>query len=583
MRCPICGQETSSDAASCAHCGTNFQILQESLHGKLHSATETLPTDQVNNKRTKSRFPVSVRVICAATAFLLAAAAILLWPDSPPSVELPPNTSSSATGSPTTLSTRPTTSPTTSPTTAPPTTDPTPPDPVRYVGKYLSSQHSIEIGTDLEATTVLFDESHVEKILASALTYSQPSLDGSVRALLTADNTLYVAKDGALTLVDTNVGTDFKLSAMGNSILYCQQTPGGKEKLCVYSVDEKQKLVISNDYDKILDSCISPNGRNIAFRYAGNSENLPELFCFFDWSACFSLGYCDESLISISDSGELIYALQTNQNNLWCYNIDGGKELIGYSIRTPVYLNMDHSQILFHSEKRSFLSVAGKNAAIFAEYYAVPLLPLDSASFYSGYSTTIPFESFYGHIYERYADSSLLYIDSYQYYWIASDIQNTKLAPGGRYVFFQQSGRPGYFDLAGDLVHYIATAADPYRLQVSPTAIDGYPPDSIFFAYTVGGVLYYGALTSMGLEVESADCSPDSYCFGRKGLYYMNDSAVFIERAEGHQKLPLEFGSVYSTSSGHVRFITRNYCYYLQNGSFIPYGSAVNYWDEELD
>ncbi len=568
MHCPICGREVPENAKRCPHCSTKYKVLQRSLAPR--------------SRPDKKRSAVSVRVVCGLAAVVIAVSGIQLlpkqeFPGTTGSMERPPAP----------------TSPTTAATTAPPTTAAPYPStdvslPPQQEISYCSKSSSVIIGNLQGQLTAVFDGSSIMTYEYSCMQKSESSLNGEAQAVLMTDRSLYIATGGILYLVDTNVDTNFKLSALGRGIVYSVALEDGRMELRLYLSALDQKYTILNYNHELLDFVISPGGTTVAYRYHDESvDKTPQLACFL-YGETTELGPCDYHLLSVSAGGTHIYAYM-NQ-----YQGQIGKALRRYStssaytdiheyIDSRFYTNLDHTQILFYENNSTWLADSKGNVSELYAYELYPILPQD-ADIFSGSPRcyTLPYEDLRKQtLYYTGNGMQLYYFSDYGGRSVASDVEEYALAPGGYIAFYTRELTLYAIDLRSDSIIIIDSLPDSYSLQISPCFYDTPVGSLLGFAYKLNGSLIYGWLnpetytTAISHVGFANNINFSCYAFGRNGLSLIWNNELHTFGPERDTMISCDGYYLISNSDGVLTVSDHKTLYFLNDNKLIPYQSVV--------
>lgn len=434
MRCPHCHAKNEHNAAFCRDCGA--WILAEFY-------TQP-PSSQEATKKSVARKRVCIALISAVCAIALFVAMIPFWSQSAPET------------------TRPATSAQKPTETEPSVTVPWSP----YI---LSESHLISFSdgkylTFLAGDTVLSEKLATDELWQVRL---KKNVTDSVGAYRDVDGNLYrIQKDG-VQFVANNV-TDYMLSYSGSTILYTTM----HREVFLYRADNTYLRITESAFSLFpTSSVISPNGEYVALicpvtNFGPRLVQGQELYYYYAGKLQPLCTIQDAQLLSISDDGQTIYALRTTDNMLLSITPDSIITELGvysefYASSTHgmlylrlMYLNADHSQILYHQEDGSYLSTDGQPGQKISDITLEPKCPMHCNIIQtSSYCATYPHDELLGHAYlateftppnASYAGGkrtlSVWYVDQTgQAVPLISNTTQHALDPTGRYVYYLTS------------------------------------------------------------------------------------------------------------------------------------------------
>ena len=270
------------------------------------------------------------------------------------------------------------------------------------------------------------------------------------------DSELYVLKGKKLIRVAEDVD-GYRISVNGKGIVYYTENEKGEDDylttytLYLYNVSNKKTTTISSDaYGPSFE--VSPDGKSVAYYEASYDKDAKKteyslmLFSGKDSSEITSFDNTDKKeidLIAIANKGKYIYAIETkwtdsskSESTMYCYNNKGKATKLGETNDDDVYLNKDHTQIMFYDEGNTYIATKGK-AAEKAAKKSLELIAPSNAAYYD--STTMPVDNFYGKTYMADADKG------YDVYMIKKGGKSNKLVDSGYNISVDESGDYIYF------------------------------------------------------------------------------------------------------------------------------------------
>ncbi len=226
------------------------------------------------------------------------------------------------------------------------------------------------------------------------------TMDGKYYAIEDSDGVLYVLNGKKLTKVAEDV-KDCTLAVTGKGLLYTVDNDD-KTELYHYTVGGKSVLVS----DEAIQWIISPDGKTAAYTtYEDEKTNV----YYFDGKKSEKISSTYTTLLAMNNGGKYIYGIVYDDDdafnptkNLVSLNKKGEKTKIASGLSsTTVYLNYEHTQILFYEDSKTYVSEKAKDAVKISSREIIPVLIGNSIYNYgSGDSIhTAPMKNLYNHIY----------------------------------------------------------------------------------------------------------------------------------------------------------------------------------------
>ena len=244
------------------------------------------------------------------------------------------------------------------------------------------------------------------EISQQEITHSMASLDGSVQALLTERNALWLILEGQLLqLTDNAVFVDLSLN--GEYILWIDAA----STLCGYDITENQTEQIA---ENAASASVSPLGKTVAYSVSNPDGSI---------SAWVRTGgearpFGEELMpFALAENAELVYALGTQDGRLHILD-ETGSAVSAPAALVPgqdVFLSSDHRQILFPCREGWYFQSAGRGIVLDAAPLKQAVTP-NGASILQRESISItslslPTENLLGHFYLD-TDHNLWYLDT---------------------------------------------------------------------------------------------------------------------------------------------------------------------------
>lgn len=265
------------------------------------------------------------------------------------------------------------------------------------------------------------------------------SLDGSVLVLLTDAGDLAVVKNGKLTKVASEV-TGYKLSVDGTGIAYIVSEDGENE-LFLYNVKTKKARSVSNDVAR-GGYFLSPDGDSVVF-YEKKEDDDESKVMYSNGKKSTKVASGDVTILGLSNNGKIIYGYARNDDGdtiLYRYNKKGDRDKINSFSNGRVTFNVDHTQILFMNEGKSYISKNGKEAVKVASSSASLVLPNSSEMFYAGDTRTAPTKDLFNKVYSCDGNLWLIRKNTNKSVKLANDASGVTLSEDAKLVYYINKG-----------------------------------------------------------------------------------------------------------------------------------------------
>lgn len=189
------------------------------------------------------------------------------------------------------------------------------------------------------------------------------SMDGTVYAGGGSyENKLFLINENDIVEVSDDAYS-FEMSINGNKLVYVD----GKGALFLYDSETMTTDKIANFADE-RGIVVSPNGESIAYVDQENKSTL----CVYSKDKVIEIG---ENLLPIAlpDSGEYIYCYNTENKGIYVKFLDGESKKIGTGKEmNSLYLNKEHTQLLFRSNNNYYVSDEGSDKIkLFSECFSL--------------------------------------------------------------------------------------------------------------------------------------------------------------------------------------------------------------------
>ena len=339
MKCPYCGTENADNAIYCKKC-------DQWIMGSVYIPPEPLET-QDHSPKPKSK---TWMLIMASVLVLMVCLALAQgWKEPPSPTTTPPLIETSTENTPSTSLPS---------LVLPEWTARTKSD------VYLLHDSGIQYQKTDPISYLVDDQMLYTDLPKDRVKQHFYSMNSHYAVLELYDGSLYfIGKIGESNLAScqliTTEAISYEVSLYGGSVAY-QDSSG---QLWIYSPELEQHTIITTS--NCAQYCISPNGRNIVF-VATNPADA-SAYQMYSW---VNGVYCDHgaidiessTLLTISNSGECIYYF-SNQR-LFSRNSNGNTTIV-HSVDTDewfsyFHFNAHHDQVLYISDKGSYLSINGR-------------------------------------------------------------------------------------------------------------------------------------------------------------------------------------------------------------------------------
>lgn len=260
------------------------------------------------------------------------------------------------------------------------------------------------------------------------------SMDGTVLALESEDDILYVCDGKTLTAVAEDVGS-WLLSRDGDSICYLDSD----DSLILYNVKKDKAVTIAQDCT--YQYAVSPNGKQVIYV----TDENPGVLMYFNGRKSVEIEK-NAIPLALSDSGKYIYYRHRENDGLYVTNARGNTSKLCSEVESECYLNADATQILFCSDDKLFVSVkGGDKIRIYSDvsmYSFYPLTPQDSGRrVQCGRNTLImPLESFGEQCYWNFYEEKIIYLNKkWERETLADEVERVQLCSDGKTLVYTNS------------------------------------------------------------------------------------------------------------------------------------------------
>ena len=451
MKCPHCQTENEQNAIFCKNC--NAWILASVYVEEPETVLQEECAQDPKPKRKKWLIP-AIAVVVA----MVVLATVLLWPHLAPSTSMPVVT-------------------------VPPAIDFQPKQYVQCEGYITHVQNGDHLSILMDDKVL--DTQHPFDTFQSLTV----NLDGTAAILLAENGILsYICEDGITQLSGDvircvlSVNGDGVAYMTGDGDLWLYRHSTGQPELVVQTTlgiadESSSEILIKRPITVSQSFVISPDGASVACLiqndvFLPSSALVPYILHRYQDGTLVKMEsdltcYLSTELLSISDEG-CVYLL--NADTLHAIDPAGTQTELGHpgSRTVLVYLNADHTQLIYHANDSTFLSVNGQPGTAISEDYLNPIAPALCNAFQSGYYTvTCPHASFLDQVYlslssDSMFDSSLTrslhHIDAHGGDMVlASGISSAYWTASGNTVFYTHADKLLRVDLPTGTITTIAS------------------------------------------------------------------------------------------------------------------------------
>ena len=377
--------------------------------------------------------------------------------------------------------------------------------------KYIVPEDTCLITGVDDGKLIILTDGKMETVDMESNPYNQQySLDGSVIAWTTADEVLYIYKNGKLTEVAQNVD-NYLLSAEGTGIAYVDD----EETLFLHSIKKNSSKEISKDVPENA-FCLSPDGQSVAYVKFGDEKT--GLYVSVNGKDSQHVG---NSLypFAISDKGEFLYYKNEESNAL--YIMEDLKDTMkltkgdSYYFGVYLYFNADHTQLLFEDDSNLYVVDNGK------EKVKISSSGLDQFGDFEEYGIvqtargscqTLPIEEF-GDQYFLNDSETLFYLDSrFETHKVATYVSYFHTSESGDVLYYVAGYSSTLYRGEGNgktmKAKQIASGAYAFKITT-----DG---EHCYYRNSAGDLMYVkgnGAAKRIAEDVNGFVLSHDGYAF----------------------------------------------------------------------
>jgi len=378
---------------------------------------------------------------------------------------------------------------------------------------------------DAEERLLFQDGKLLEEGLDFSISRSLYSMDGSVMAVVTDEDELYVIRGGAISLVAEEVDS-FVLSLNGNTLACINED----EELTVYNTKSLEGTMIG---EEVAIVCLSPDGKTVA--YCTMDEDYNATAWLYQGKDSVELTD-DLAPFAVSNGGKLIYCIHPEKEALYIVNKKGEDTKIASEMDDTdiVYMNRDHTEMLFFSDGKWYITEDGgdkvkvhSKSDVFA-----PCHPYFHGSIYNAGIQTVAVDSLAGHFY--LGGDTLYYMDKkWETEKVDGDIYSGKIA-------VTQDGESVFF-IRDDNTLYTARSKDPGDPEELAEEVESFvitPDGEAVYFLDMEQTLWYQKGTKepkrIGDDVSTLSMTRDGWCLFLTD--YSNNSGTLYASRNGSKR-----------------------------------------------
>lgn len=379
------------------------------------------------------------------------------------------------------------------------------------------------------------------------------NLDGTVTAVLTDDDSLYVIKGKKLKKVADDV-KNFRMSVSGKGLVYCNED----DTLFLYTVKSGKTITIT-DALYSTNFHISPDGKTVVYTVR-EGDGADTMLFMGKKTAKLTTG--DITVLGLSNGGRHIYAIGENDGDtvLYSYNKKGEKRKLGNIDSETVRFNAEHTQVLFTNNGKTYISNKAKDSEKAASDNLRMVLPPNCQSITSGSATTYPVTSLYDHVYCG-EDAWLIQKNANKNVKLASDVSACTLDASGKYLYYikdyeelqvlqvskGEKAADKAVSLAEDISNFVVTSDRKLVYYISDAGL-----------YSINGIK-----GGSSREIASSDVDPYFLYLNAKDVVYyiMDEDAYACSNGKKGTRVVTDAIAITGTPNGSVLILTEDQLY----------------------
>ena len=383
------------------------------------------------------------------------------------------------------------------------------------------------------------------------------SLDGKIAAFTTTENELYVLNGKKLKKVAEDV-IDFEMSSSGNGIAYVQSEEDVRS-LLLYTVSNSKSVTVTDELasDRYA---LSPDGKSVCYYIYGNEddEDSANKLMYFKGSKSVKITSSKSKLVGLANNGKYIYVVCENDEGkeyLYSYNTKGDRSKLGAIDSSSVRFNDAHTQVMFYSEGKTYISNKGKDAEKASSNKLSLVIAPNANSCSDRCSTTYPVSSLFNHVYTcsdgETTSAWVIKSNADKNVKLVSKISSVKLDASAKYLYYIYNGEElrmikisdgenaseKFVKLADDVSSFVITSDRAYVYYTSDNTL-----------YAVNG--------KKGGKVKTISTDDVGYSLainGKDVVYYIMDGDLYASsNGKKGSKVLSDCSAAYNTANGIV-------------------------------
>ena len=438
---------------------------------------------------------------------------------------------------------------------------------------YATVKHSISLRIVEDELVFMYDNKKAVNTGLECDDYTTASsMDGSVMAVLTSEYDLVIIKNNKMTKVADGV-VKFVISSDGTGLAYITKEEDEEKVLYLYNVKTKKSQTVSKDvYGTSL--ALSPNGDSLCYFQMKEDDDEATLM-YFKGKKSTKITSNEVSLMALSNNGKYIYTYgRDDEGNgyLYSYNTKGDRKKIGKSNGGYIYLNEDHTQVLYQYDGKSFISTKAKEGVKISSSSATPILPDNAAYYYGSYTYTIGTDNLYNKVYACSADngSNIWYIrkNTDKSIKLVGGVYGVQLSHDGEKLFYENKDGElkvliiSKGEKAADKAKTLAEEFDDFVVTSDGKKVYYSCDDGVYCVNTKNGK---GKKTVTNEEIDSY-----LYINAKDVVYYILDGDAYASKNGSKGKVVVSDATSLGQSRNGIVTVRTDDAYYRTKGAKKP-------------
>lgn len=421
---------------------------------------------------------------------------------------------------------------------------------------YTTVDHDVRIMFINDEIVICDDGKIINTKIEDGIEMQRRSMDGKNVFFLTSAEDLYVYNGKKVIKIDEDV-EGFYISNDGTGIVY--GLDNDEMTIILYNVSKQKKATVLQDCSDLEGVAISPDGDSVL--YTEETDDEMRVY-YFDGKESTRIVSGEYYGIALSNDGKYIYVID-EEESLYCFNVDGDRTKLAAEV-DAAYFNMDHTQILFHKEGKSYISTKGKEAVKISGNEITPMMP----SLTTSNSDSYPVADLYNKVYTGYNNNGqrcawFIKENIDKSYKLATDISYIRFDNSCEYLYYlDNEARLKCLEIAdgedaSDKAVTLASYVDSYVVSSDRSAV---------YYQSLGGVYYANGKNGNGRRLITSEYVSRMVMGEDDTMYYLLDGDVYATRnnkkgsrvATDMEGLYAYYGTVYAYNSD---------AYFISNGT----------------